>query len=405
MFKEKAFSFRSKRLSNEPLFYVLLLGVLFLVNSCYQAERQIDDSLINNDKWESEFSILRDTIFLPIDESTSQRNMQYQFYRDSSGSEIVRYFVIHNQLKSRLQFYDLEQRRLDFSIDLATEGPNALDEVTDAFSSFYVKSLDSIYFLSSQLYRFYLVNAKGEKLNTLDFSSFNGELWPLSPDYSQMHERDGELIFATQLRRGKKAKLSHSYVHSFNFENHAFKSYRVPHPEFYPRGVWVDQDYFFSHLPIPNSNSLILSYPMSHKVHRFNNGNFEPFNTKSVRAVINEPTEKERSFKVAGSFEPMIKYKSLNAVYLKLLHDRENDLILRQVRLPMSEQRFLNGPPYKFENSLVVLNGEMERIGEFFIPSSLYLFMADRSTIYISPEELNLDEDYIRFIRMRIIKK
>ncbi|MCS6974606.1 MAG: DUF4221 domain-containing protein [Cyclobacteriaceae bacterium] len=104
--------------------------------------------------------MLVDTIALPVDSVT-----QSQHYYDQrilyNGSL---HYLIYNSYTSRLYGYNLNERKLSFSIQFPTEGPNSIDNP----GRFYYHNDDSIFFIySEQMNSVKIYNSKGDLVSRI----------------------------------------------------------------------------------------------------------------------------------------------------------------------------------------------------------------------------------------------
>lgn len=96
-----------------------------------------------------------------IDTLTSIKTWCMDIYeRDSSV-----FLVYENKNKPSIQFYNLNESKLSFEINLNMIGPNGVG-VTDGF---YVKTLDSIYLINTTDMRVYQINRKAEVQRVFSF--------------------------------------------------------------------------------------------------------------------------------------------------------------------------------------------------------------------------------------------
>lgn len=93
-----------------------------------------------------------------LDSSTSYQTLFMDLFSDQVTGK--RYLLYENRLKSSIQFYDFEKGLLARELLLDRDGPNGVGKMR----GFYVKSLDSIFVMSSKLYQLVLVNGEGTVL-------------------------------------------------------------------------------------------------------------------------------------------------------------------------------------------------------------------------------------------------
>jgi hypothetical protein len=207
-----------------------------------------------------------------MDKTTIKESNTFQYFK--SGEK--EYVALFNQPKEEIVIYDYSSTLLSKKIKLEEEGPNGVGLPF----SFYVKSMDSIFVISSALYSLSLIDSSGTVIN--QFKLIPGGLsdfgTPLSESYTSkplMQSTNPFLFFSdtlvavtgipnknpTQLDYYKDSPL---YI-LLNLKNGSFR-YSFSYPQSYQGNLWGMYHNFPFHTYNTKEKKAVISFPISDKL-------------------------------------------------------------------------------------------------------------------------------------------
>lgn len=211
-----------------------LLLFFFLLTACSRIKEETNALKINYNHG------LIDTgkrLVIPIDEETlNQTNCLSLTQRNAS---ILAYL---NSKKNTIQFYNLETKTLEGKIKLAIEGPNGIGNI----QGFNAISLDSVFVISTQYSKIFLLNKEGEVQQTINYlTSISGnDIMPakIQSEPLQRIEFTNNKIYLTDLASGNWQTMSQKELlkTSLCVEIDSLNKTVTQLPFSYPADYWAD---------------------------------------------------------------------------------------------------------------------------------------------------------------------
>ncbi|WMN12335.1 DUF4221 family protein [Marivirga salinae] len=211
-------------------------------------------------------------IHFSIDSTISKESNTIQYFE----AENNRYLIVFNKPTNEIIWYDFDKGTLDKKTKLYTQGPNNIGKPY----GIHIKSMDSIFVLSSATYNLALINREGELLQ--NYKLFQGELdftgRPKGADNSIkpiLQSTNPLLILSDSI----VALAGLPDVNPLNTDFYDSKvyiklnlnsgsiDYQIPYPKRYQGKLWGLYHSFPYHTYNSNTGKAVISFPASKKVY------------------------------------------------------------------------------------------------------------------------------------------
>lgn len=309
----------------------------------------------------------------------------------------------------RLDIYSLDNKRAITTIQFESEGPNGIKGSMDGF---YYHNADSIFLLSVDANRVYLMNEKAKVVDMFDFNNV-----PLPDGFSEYD------VYADQgLSNGPVYVASNKTLQLYtyrwlnatedNFDYKAFASYSIMEKRFvsiygnYPQNYVKGNNFILYNDPVLTVVDTLsfVQFGASEYLAAYNN------NTGDLLYVSNEHCEHWRGSPKAlpmnGDFQKESDWLVEQPAYPVLLHDNENKLIYRFLK---HKQPVLDGSGLLNDRwfgpwCISIYNYELQRVGHYDLPKNALLpviaFTA-LDDLWIKNPSIPQDENSIMFYRFK----
>jgi len=211
-------------------------------------------------------------IHFSIDSTISKESNTIQYFEEDENS----FLAVFNKPTNEIIWFDFVNGHIVNKTKLHTQGPNSIGKPF----GIHVKSLDSVFVLSSATYRLSMINLKGEILNT--YQLFNGELdyrgYPNDSENSIkpiLQSTNPLLVFSDSIvalaglpdANPLNPDFYDSKVYiKLNLTSGAI-NYQIPYPERYRNKLWGLYHSFPFHTFNENTGKAIISFPASDKIY------------------------------------------------------------------------------------------------------------------------------------------
>jgi hypothetical protein len=274
---------------------------------------------------------LKSSISFPLDSTTVKQSNTFQFFVDEGKD----YLALFNAPKEEIVIFDYQTTKVHKKIKLEEEGPNGVGIP----HSFHIKSMDSIFVLSSALYSLSLINEEGAVIN--QFSLIPGGLTdfgtPLNEGYSSkplMQSTNPFLYFSDSLVAitgipNKNPTQKDYYENTplfilLNLKTKALK-YSFDYPKEYLGNLWGLYHNFPFQTFNPDRAKAIVSMPISDKLYETN---FKT--TKEISCPCAEmPKSKIWTNPDLGNPVSSIKHFMESPSYYRIVYDEERKVYYR----------------------------------------------------------------------------
>ncbi|SFF08989.1 DUF4221 family protein [Thermoflexibacter ruber] len=394
------------------LFYVLI--TLSTISTFYSCNTSKEANSHNNYQL-----VLADSIYFPIDSLTSFNNGNDVSYKKIEGKD---YLIILNRKINAIQMHDLESKKMTKRIYLEQEGPNGVGIP----SYILFQSLDSIFVLSSFLYKISLVNAEGKLLQKysllnagVKFDEATGQAPKVPEDsYAGLPQGGTNTMFIVnnELYMGCIPSITPFIKEFYTKGQVGLKlnlrtkkiSYFMPYPEVYRKKMFFPLAYLteFGSAYNPDKNTLTYSFPCDAKVYEMdlNTNKIASYQASSVYfkeieifstnpAEDPNRAEKEFDFAVSHPHFERIRYDPYRKVYY------------RNIFLPNDKKKEKNDWHPYVRSNYIILDENFKVLGETLLPEyvgSSYYFINEEGLFL---QGLSRNEDEICFYRYELVKK
>ena len=277
-----------------------------------------------------------------------------------------------------LDFIDLTNKVSQKQIKFQSYGP---DGILGQIDGFYYHNPDTIFVLTIDENRIYVMTEGGEKIDYYDFNNI-----PL-PDgfdnydvYADIGIQNGPYynvknrtlqFYTYRWLSGRKNDFSFKTFASYSIEDKEFKSIYGNYPEVYKRG----RNYLIYNDPslvVVDSLSYVF-FGVSDLIYCYNNNNGELLN------IIKHHCEHWRgtpdALKITADFQQGEDWLVSNSAYVFLLHDDINDQFFRFLKheQPVSNLQGLINPRWLGEWCIEIFNQAMKPVGHYEIAANTLL--------------------------------
>jgi hypothetical protein len=147
----------------EPIYFpfgmkIVNLSVFYLSILAFACSSKNNEKQITVSEIDSVHLVKASTKIFALDSATSYQTLFMSVYKDGINGK--QYLLYENRIKSTIQFYDYNTGVLFKEIALKKEGPDGVGNIR----GFYVKTMDSIYVMSSKSYQYILISGRGTVL-------------------------------------------------------------------------------------------------------------------------------------------------------------------------------------------------------------------------------------------------
>ncbi len=298
-----------------------------------------------------------------------------------------------NKHTNSILFFNLEQQQLEHQIVFSVDGPNATGKVR----SFTVINKDSIIAVMFGRTVMYLVDWNGQKLQEIDFTrSSAGEPLLWTEGYS--------FYFSPVIFKEYKLYLTQLPIHvnklcvEINLKDDSIKLLPFAHPNRDDRSV--ENNMFCRDF---DGKNFVYSFEYDHNV----------YVTSDHRSYITRPAKSDAINilnPIRHSSTPTIEQGAKAVVesshYRSIIYDRYRKVYYRFVHLGVKtvkgdDLNLMNRYYRRF--SIVILNQNLEKIGEYFSPDNWYnmnMVFVGKEGLYVSTNHIlnpDYDENYLSF--------
>lgn len=338
------------------------------------------------------------TISISIDKETADWSSKIDIYSTNDKE----YLVYQNDFNDQLQFYDIEIGKKVHSVKLSTTGSNSVK----CLSGFYVKSFDSIYTFCEYTYQVFLVNNRGE---VIDSYKWLDEIQPSDAILSKVKMYAGNMVISkgddlylptvttadynntsifsklyvhqcvNLLKRGNKYNFGYSKIYEKeNFNHLSSQTYRCLMPNgnflfsFQADGNLYETDlngYIRVHPAMSKKNGIPLAMPVGH--------------SKTTPELMDE-------------------YVVKSPRYGAIFYDKDNELYYRIV-LGGGEANWTKREAHRKPISILILDKRLNQVGETILDKNKFLYrnilMSSKGLLVsnANPDNPNISEDELLF--------
>jgi hypothetical protein len=371
------------------IFYPLLaLGVWLLLQSCDSKQEALKDASSSTSTLPLTLT-LSDTIYLPLDESTSLSNRlgNSPFYLPEEDKT---YFTHAPTSKNTIQVYDIEKASLDSEIPYQVTGPDGIK--MPAYFGYYTPITKDSFFIGNYITNTYaLINKEGKVLKRFRWQ----DKQHIDPFFKGIRHKQ-QLIFIL-------TPDTHT-LYQFNYNNSAPLKYdsllltldlRTGERKKYFTWPKKYQKYNFLHASLHSmcrgpGDTLVLSLSASHELYLFDLNHLEagPIGTVMAKSSMVKLTTKPKGMHpVDASYE--------SSMYHGIIYDPYRKLYYRiGYTLPIKGQTLKTvNPGFQLPKKDVVvltLDSRFNVIGEDRIDGALIFAMG-----FVTPQGLVFKENYL----------
>lgn len=317
------------------------------------------------------------------------------------------YFIGFNAPNHKLDVFNLNQEKYEFSIYLETDGPNKVGDPWD----FYVHNMDSIFYLDNSS-NLHIIDRNARVLNSINLNKQNSRLaYKASPISFKLHySQVGRNVYFNSYSIKHLPKKSQYYqepiITWINLENEKLNSFPITFPESYSK-----DGFFLGETMEPNvtffSDEIFYSFPAEHFFYKYDIKN------KSTEKYWAESSNTANEAKLM----PADDYQDLNK---RIVHRIENPYFYPLLKDPYRNLYYrihFGDIPHKVDdlgtqfNSmtekpefLMVFDSEFKVITEIRLPfnrlSAQSCFVTNEGLFFPNNHYLNpdLSEDYLSFL-------
>lgn len=350
--------------------------------------------------------ITSDKIIIPADSVTLNRFDYIQFV-NYNQKELL---YLLNRKQNEIVRYDLNNPEYNLRIKIATEGPDGVGIV----QGFTVHSDDSIYLISRNQSKIFLINLKGQLLRSIDYRYTEDGDWvyPVRIGMDPYKSLDivGNRFYLPGMIEGNWSQLSPSDLLKAKIcievdgINSTVKKMNFGYPpDYWKKGK---KEPIFGR--VFNGESFVYSFWADHYIY------VTPNHTKYLRYYAGTSFIKEvEALPNEQSLESYLRYICKTGRYNSIIFDRFNKVYYRLAYLPievtkntelMKEVRFPSRPV------IIILSENFEHMGEVKLPERRFYpanFIVKQDGFYLSechPDNKNVTDDFIVFTKL-ILKK
>lgn len=360
-------------------YLALVFVILFLLSCDYK------NSLKNEF---TQFEVKQ--IEFEIDSTISKESNTIQYFSERGDQ----YLVIFNEPTNEIIWFDFKQKAIVKRTKLKTQGPNNIGKPF----GIHIKSLDSIFVLSSATYSLALINNKGQVLN--NYRLFSGEL-----NFAGVPKNSKNSIKPIMQSTNPLITLSDSAValaglpdaNPLDTEFYDSKvyiklnlnsgeiEYKIPYPKRYQNKLWGLYHSFPYHTFNNNTGKAVISFPASEILYQTDFVNLDSISVPSN--FVEEPSswkeakanglEMMRFFVSSPSFYRIVydPYESLYYRFSQFSSDIDfSDVDMAQLSVFNSKRTYLS-----------VLDKELNLVIEMKLPKKY-----DPRFIFTAPEGLHI---------------
>ena len=360
--------------------------------------------------------VLQDSAYIPVDSLTPFTGNDLQYVKAGEKE----YVVLLNKRINAIQIYSWQSKEMLKRIYLEKEGPNGVGEATYMF----VHSLDSIFVLTSYLYKVSLVNAEGKLLQkysllskSVKFDESKGYAPKVSEnDYAGLPWGGVNAMFVAnnELYMGCVPSINPFIKEHYERGllgmkvNLATKQidYFMPFPRIYRDKMFFPLGYTHSTSCYnPIKNTLVYSFPCDAKVYEMdlntnkivsylaNSSYFKEIEIFSTNPA-EDPNRAEKEFDFAIS----------HASFERIRYDPYRKIYYRNILLPNTKKKEENDWHPFLVCNYIILDENFKTLGEVQLPEHVgtsYYFVNEEGLFL---QGLSRNEDEICFYRYELVK-
>jgi len=338
----------------KKLIYHLNLLILFF--SCNSNTHNNSEVIQNKSSYYFDL-VQKDILYFPLDSVSKFDIKSLHVVEDFSQNK---YFVYLNTNKSRIYYYDFEDREIQSIIEIEREGPNG---VSSEIQGLHIVSFDSIFVADE--YNIYLINRKGEAVDrymiggtndfnfTLEGGTKSNIVFNNSHLYLSISSELDPYLLETFLVKDQVLLdfdlLTRKYSTHFDF------------PEIYSQKLFPINYSFFYFTYNPKTDLFVFSFPADDYVQIKNLNGKE----KAVFAGSKSANEIKDLSEVEYFEDFMVytKHYLTNISYGPIYWDPHKEVYYRIVEQPISGQDF-NSKNWFKKCSIIILDEDFNIIGE-----------------------------------------
>ncbi len=368
-----------------PTHFAFTILLAITLGSCNRERTPAQPSLTHTLVKVSEYEI-------QIDSVTAANFIYYQHYREGSRE----YFTMLNSITQEINFYNLKTKALAFKVALEFEGPNAVGNLKGFNSGYYIHNLDSIFVLNRNRGSLFLINSRSELLKSYKTAHDRAIPSPVIAPFAPMHVKGNKALLLNiqtgmdHFGRNKEYRSDYASIIDLKHEEHeGFLSY----PELYTTGAWGINLHRISWAIDRQKERLIVSYPLDDNLYEFDfKGQIS--STKLARSHIK--TQHKSIDKDDLSYSARKAYDVSQSKYGSIMYDDIRELHLRECIGEIAAEKYKNNPRSRAERTLVLLDSELNKIGEVprSAPGELVMFFNEEGIHQFIQTE---NEDILKF--------
>ncbi|HET8861586.1 DUF4221 family protein [Marivirga sp.] len=245
--------------SKSVLFILFISSIFYSCENGKSADGDIQDYKIKE-------------IHFSIDSTISKESNTFQYFE----AENNRYLIVFNKPTDEIIWFDFEIGNVVKKTKLYTQGPNNIGKPY----GIHVKSMDSIFVLSSATYSLALINSNGKRLQ--NYKLFQGELdftgRPKDTDNSikPILQSTNPLLILSDSIVALAGLPDANPLETDFYDSHVFIKlnlisgaidYQIPYPKRYQSKLWGLYHSFPYHTYNSNTGKAVISFPASKKLY------------------------------------------------------------------------------------------------------------------------------------------
>jgi len=350
---------------------------LFVIGCGNKGSKRFDTALIINptpiDSLKLDF-VSSDTLLM--EDFVLGAYADYQVVEDSRSSTLIGI----NVRDHALDFIDLSNKKSIGHVKFQPEGP---DGISGNIDGFFYHNADSIFILSSDENRIYIMNDKGAKIDYFDFGDM-----PLPDGFDNydvyadlgiqngpfFNAQDRTLQFYTyRWVSAQSDDFSYKAFASFSIDDRTFKSTYGVYPEVFQKG----SNYLFYNNPgllVKDSLSYVYS-GVSENIYCYNNNTGELLYVSTYHCEHWTGSPESVPIHPNSDLQQRQDWLRSQPAYISLLYNKQNDLFYRFLKheQPVLNTAGLLNPRWAGKWCVGIFDNKMKPVGHVELPQNQLL--------------------------------
>lgn len=308
---------------------------------------------------------------IEIDSVTAGNFLHYQHLKHE-GKE---FFTFLNRVNQEINFYDLTTRKLAFKVPVKSEGPDGVGNLKGFNSGYYIHNLDSIFILNRETVRLSVINSQSQKIGEVDLSRGGYLPTAVIAPFAPMYILDNEAYLLNiqggikHFEKNKSFRAEYATVVDLSNEQ---QQYFLSYPESYVKGIWGFDLYRLSWIIDHDKESVVVSYPLEDQLYEYDlYGNLRAKHAASSDKITPAKSLRKNELNTQGVRE----HYAAQGKYGELYFDPVRRIYLRNSISAISESSIESGRLNEFERPIIMLDENLQKIGEYNEPSKNLMVM------------------------------